>query len=325
MPQSGRVLGTMELRFVSQFQVYEGALPDADVAAVRREGVALRLTKGSDLEVFSAGEGLPAVLRPHLLVPGQADATTEYFARMGSLACVQQFGWMEGCVLDGLLDLAAKPEHAAMRPTAQQHLGLFFRDGKLIYENHLSAPSDGRLYGIEGGLPFAALARVEPSSPLLDLAVQFWRSRLHASGSIHDDVTMTSEGAYTVGYALAEIAQARRSEELMTMALAQVRLRQAALFDGKEFWRTRDDKDKRGNRNWARGIAWQILGLARTLVVAKARDDISDLVASLQQMANWAMRLQRPDGLWSVFADEPKLTPDTAGSAGIGAALAIGA
>ncbi len=325
LPQSGRVLWTMELRFVSQFQVYEWALSDAYVAAVRREGLALRLTRGSDLEVLSTGEGLPEVLSPHLLVPGQVDATTEYFARMRSLACVQQFGWMEGCVLDGLLDLAVLPQHAAMRATALQHLGLFFRDGKLIYENHLSAPSDGRLYGIEGGLPFAALARVEPSSPVLDLAVQFWRSRLHASGSIHDDVTMTSEGAYTVGYALAEIAQARHSEELMTLALAQVRLRQAALFDGKEFWRTHDDKGKRGNRNWARGIAWQILGLARTLVVAKARADVADLVASLQQMSNWAMRLQRPDGLWSVFADEPALTPDTAGSAGIGAALAIGA
>jgi rhamnogalacturonyl hydrolase YesR len=128
-----------------------------------------------------------------------------------------------------------------------------------------------------------------------------------------------------VGYALAEIAQARKSEELMKLALAQVRLRQAALFDGKEFWRTRDDNGKRGNRNWARGIAWQILGLTRTLVVAKNRDDIADLIVSLRQMAEWVMRMQRTDGLWSVFTDEPRLTPDTGGSAGIGAALAIGA
>ena len=35
--------------------------------------------------------------------------------------------------------------------------------------------------------------------------------------------------------------------------------------------------------------------------------------------------LQRADGLWSVFVDQPGLTPDTAGSAGIAAALAIGA
>lgn len=323
--KSGRVLGAMELRFVSQFQIYELPLTAAEIVDVRREGVALRLTKGSDLEVFSGGEGLPAVLGLHLLEPGTADATTEYFARMQSLACVQQFGWMEGCVIDGLLDLAALPAHAAMRETARQHLGLFFRDGQLIYENHVSAPNDGKLYGIEGGLPFAALARVEPTNPLHDVAVKFWRSRLRPSGSIQDGGSLTSEGAYTVGYALAEIAQARKSEELMKLALAQVRLRQAALFDGKEFWRTRDDNGKRGNRNWARGIAWQILGLTRTLVVAKNRDDIADLIVSLRQMADWAMRMQRTDGLWSVFADEPRLTPDTGGSAGIGAALAIGA
>ncbi len=38
-----------------------------------------------------------------------------------------------------------------------------------------------------------------------------------------------------------------------------------------------------------------------------------------------AMAMQRADGLWSVFADEPALTPDTAGSVGIAAAWAIGA
>ncbi|MGH9839132.1 MAG: glycoside hydrolase family 88 protein [Blastocatellia bacterium] len=38
-----------------------------------------------------------------------------------------------------------------------------------------------------------------------------------------------------------------------------------------------------------------------------------------------AQGFQRSDGLWSVFVDEPKLAPNTAGSAGVAAALAIGA
>ena len=37
------------------------------------------------------------------------------------------------------------------------------------------------------------------------------------------------------------------------------------------------------------------------------------------------MPLQRADGLWGICCDEPTLTPDTAGSAGIAAALALGA
>jgi rhamnogalacturonyl hydrolase YesR len=136
---------------------------------------------------------------------------------------------------------------------------------------------------------------------------------------------LSSEGSYTVGYAMAEIARARKSEELMQLAFTQVRVRQAELFDGKEFWRTRDDEVRRTNRNWARGVAWQMLGLARTLTVAKDRRDIADLIAALQQLATWIGPMQRADGLWSVFTDEPALTPDTAGSAGIAAALAIGA
>lgn len=125
LPKSGRVLGVLELRFVSQFQVYQLPLKSADVADLRREGVALRLTKGSDLEIFSGGAEAPAVLLPHLLVPGAADAKSEYFARLNSLACVQQFGWMEGCVLDGLLDLAARPQYAHLKAAVQKHLALF--------------------------------------------------------------------------------------------------------------------------------------------------------------------------------------------------------
>jgi hypothetical protein len=325
LPKSGRVLGVLELRLVSQFQVYQMPLKSADVADLRREGVALRLTKGSDLEIFSGGAEAPAVLLPHLLVPGTADAKSEYFARLNSLACVQQFGWMEGCVLDGLLDLAARPQYAHLKAAAQKHLALFFIGDHLVYENHLSAPSDDKLYGIEGSLPFAALARVAPQHALLDLALQFWQARKRPGGVIQDAMHLSSEGSYTVGYAMAEIARARKSEELMQLAFTQVRVRQAELFDGKEFWRTRDDAGRRTNRNWARGVAWQMLGLAHALTVAKDRRDIADLSAALQQMSAWIVPMQRADGLWSVFTDEPALTPDTAGSAGIAAALAIGA
>lgn len=325
LPASGRVLGALELRYVSQFQIYQLPLAAADAADIRREGAALRLRRGSNLEIIAGGKEAPVALLPHLLVPGNVDPQSEFLSRMNSLACVQQFGWMEGCVLDGLLDLAALPQYVWLKAAAQRHLNLFFKDNQLAYENHLSAPSDGKLYGIEGGLPFAALARIAPEHPLHELALTFWHSRKRPTGLIQDNLHLSSEGAYTIGYALAEIARARRSEDLMQLALTQIRLRQPALFDGREFWRTRDDEGRRTNRNWARGIAWQMLGMARTLAVARDRADIADLVTALQQMAAWIIPQQRPDGLWSVFTDEPALTPDTAGSAGIAAALALGA
>ncbi len=324
LPQSGRVIGTLDLRFVTQFQVHQITLTATDVADIRREGLALRLTKGSDLEIFTGGADVPVALLPHLLVPGTASPMEEYFARMNSLACVQQFGWMEGCVMDGLLDLGELPQHTAMKARAQQHLALFFKGGQFIYENHLSAPSDGRIYGIEGGLPFAALAEMEPQNALLELPLKAWEHRRRPTGSIQDGDHMSSEGSYTIAYPLALIAKARGDEKLMLDALYQCRIRQARFFDGREFWRTYNDDGKRGNRNWARGIAWQMIGLTRTLTVAKDRRDIADLIIHLQRMAAWVIKLQRDDGLWSVFADEPKLTPDTAGSAGIAAALALG-
>ncbi|TWU34447.1 Glycosyl Hydrolase Family 88 [Novipirellula artificiosorum] len=324
LPKSKRVLGTMSIRFPAQFQLHQLALDPMDAADIRSEGIGLRVTKGSDLEVFRAGDSLPVTLRPHLLTPGTSRVQDEYLARMNSLAVIQSFGWMEGCVLDGLLDLSEMPPYHNLRASADQHLGMFIQNESLIYDGPRSNPMDGRVYGIEGSLPFAALARTQPDSPLLEIAIEFWRSRRRDNGEISDG-TLTSEGAYTVGYAMAEVAKARGSDELMRIALEQSRIRQQKLFDGTAFDRTLSDEGTRGNRNWARGIAWQMLGLVRTLRVAKDREDIADLVTMLQPFAQWTIEMQRDDGLWSVFADKPNLAPDTGGSAGIAAALAIAA
>lgn len=328
LPTSGRVLGTFDVRFGCLFQVFAIPLAATDAADIKREGVALRLTKGAELRVFTEGEAMPSALRPHLLVPGTADALTEYFARMDSLACVQAFSWQEGCVLDGLLDLAALPAHAHLKDTARRHFARYVKDGKLVYENHVSVPSDGRLYGIEGALPFAALAKLDPQSPLLDDAVTSLLKRKDAEGCIQDGQHTSSEGAYTVGYPLAIIAAQRKDDALEKIALAQLSIREARLFDGTTFWRTSEPKDgaiKKGNRAWARGFAWQFLGHARTLRELKHRSDLAPHIAAFQQLAAWVLPHQRPGGLWSVFLDKPELTPDTSGSAGIAAALAIGA
>jgi hypothetical protein len=328
LQKSGRVLGTFDVRFGCLFQVYEIPLAPTDAADIRREGVALRLTKGTELRVFTAGKDIPAELQPHLLVPGTTDAMTEYFARMDSLACVQAFSWQQGCVLDGLLDLAALPAHANLKAAARRQLDRFINDGKLVYENHVSAPTDGNVYGIEGTLPFAALAKLEPHSPLLDLALNFWAEHHDAEDAIIDDRLTSSEGAYTVGYPLAAIARMHHYDPLEKLALTQLRVRQARLFGRKAFWRTSEPRGvriRKGDRNWARGIAWQMLGFARTVRELNHRHDLAESIASFQKLAAWIQPYQRADGLWSVFVDEPELTPDTSGSAGIAAALAIGA
>jgi len=96
------------------------------------------------------------------------------------------------------------------------------------------------------------------------------------------------------------------------------------LFDGQVFYRTRDAGGTKGNRNWARGVGWQLLGVARTLGVLSERADITDLLDGFRQLAAWVQAFQRGDGLWHVFVDDAALAPDTAGSAGIATALALG-
>lgn len=316
---SGRVLGKFDVRFPSLFQPYEITLAPGDGPAAVREGVALRMTEGTlPFWTWTGGDGCPRELRPHLLAPGTADLMAEFHSRIRSLACLQNFGWEEGCVLDGLLDLAKVRGYQALRDTARRHLALYLRGGKLIYESR-------QLFSdTEGPLVLAALARLQPAHPLLEYLVPFCREHLDAEGAIIDGNTTTSEGAYTIAYPLALIARVKRSSELERLALTQLRVRQTRLFDGQFFHRTSGENGTKGNRNWARGIAWELLGLAHTLGVLRDRSDIADLLDGFRQLAGWVQDFQRGDGLWSVFVDEQTLEPDTAGSAGIAAALALG-
>lgn len=319
IPGSGRVIGELPVCNASVCEPCEITLATDDALAALREGVALHLVGGGDpLWIFAGGDGIPDTFRPHLLIPGSASPLTEFHARFASLSSIQQWGWMGGCVLDGLLDLGR-------RDVAQTHLDRFVRDGHLIYEGPRCDPADDRVYGIEGTLPFAALALLHPGHPLLELPLAWWRKEADADGAIIDWISTTSEGAYTIGYPLAVIARQRGDDQLARLALTQVRVRQARLFDGSTFWRLVRSDGSRANRNWVRGVAWQLLGGMRTLGVLRDRTDLDDLAISLARLAAWAQTHQRPDGLWSVFMDEPALTADTGGSAGVAAALAIGA
>ncbi|MBC8009928.1 MAG: hypothetical protein H7067_07515 [Burkholderiales bacterium] len=42
------------------------------------------------------------------------------------------------------------------------------------------------------------------------------------------------------------------------------------------------------------------------------------------RLASWPLALQGPDGLWSVYVEEPDTGADTSGSAGIAAGQALG-
>lgn len=331
----GRTLGVLDLRYAHAIETFQLPLTGEAVRELTQRGIELRLLgAGSPLWFFTwsgpseRGPNLPVEFQPHLLtVSGPTDRRREFLHRLASLASLQTFGWMEGCVLDGLHDLGAGRDGAAFRRAAAEHWRIFLpADGRLTYETPRSASVENRIYGIEGGLPFADLARREPASSLLDLFIAFCRRNTRSDGAIQDGDTLSAEGSYTVGYPLAVIAAARRDRALAEIALRQLQLRRDRLWHEGAIWLRRTDADSRTFRGWARGVTWHALGVARSIPPLRELGvDTASLEEELRRIAAWVLPLQRPDGLWSCYVeDREKGLTDTSGSAGIAAALALG-
>ena len=328
--ESGDVVGRFDLRSADALGTYEVRLSETDAGFAQREGVRLRLSRGSaPLYLFSGTGGeLPDSLRPHLYYPQPSgDRWGEFYARLCSLGSLEPFGWQEGCVLDGLIDLhAVRPELGA-EAAARAHLKYFIsEDGGLTYEDPRGEPCDGRLFGIEATLPFAALARLTPDHPLLSLVNAFWKERAGTHGSATDGKITTAEGMYTVAYPMALMAQARRKEgRLAASAVNELRQRRERLVhEGDIYLRFNALTGERTFKNWSRGVAWYLLGMVKTLALLSDRTDIGDLREEFGRAALWAMNLQK-EGLWRCFLDDPTTQSETSGSAGIAAALALGA
>lgn len=331
---TGAPLGRLDLRFAHAIETFQLAIPADAVAAVRRHGVTLRRAgEGPPLWFFGSAargaEALPGIslpYQPHLMsAPAEVDRVAEFHRRLASVASVQTFGWMEGCVLEALRALADRTPAGPYQAALDAHWRLFLptRD-RLVYEDPHSEPADGRVYGIEGGLPFAELARRDPTNPALDLFVNFARSRVRADGSIRD-FSLTAEGSYTIAYPLATLAAIRRRPELAELARNQLRLRSEKLWHDGAIWLRAYDDGRRTYRGWSRGVAWHLLGVVRSIGPLREFGDTAALGEELRRAAAWLLPLQRPDGLWSCYVEDRATAPDSSGSAGIAAALARGA
>ncbi|GAB4463187.1 MAG: hypothetical protein OHK0029_31390 [Armatimonadaceae bacterium] len=345
LAESGETVGRFDLRYADTLQTVEVKLDPLDTFRAQSEGIYLRLTRGSSpLYVLrgtvsteeegdaapDAGEDasgkVPALLCPHLLTGTSGDRWFEFGNRLCSEDSLEAFGWHEGCVLDGLVDLAeARPKSNAEMAT-QQHLRRFISpDGLLVYENPHSEPFDGRIYGIEGTLPFAPLAKTYPDHPLISLATMFWKDRIAENGSVTDSKIATAEGMYTAAYPMAIVSRVRRIDWLADAAIMELRLRRERLVhEDSIYLRFNPLTGERTFRNWSRGVAWYLLGMARSLVALEDRENLEDLREEYRRAALWVQEYQ-VDGLWRAFLDDPESRVETSGSAGIAAALAIGA
>lgn len=199
---NGTLVGEFDLRFTPALQTVEIPLP-SDVAGVFMQfGCTLRLIEGTGpwwfLTKGASDTPLPHVLQPHVLIETASnDRMAQFLQQMLTLATVQPFGWMEGCILDGLWDLHQVQPQSGYLQAMAAHLQLFFpENGRLVYEDPRSRPHDDRVDGIESTLMFAALQRWQPMHPWLEGVRQFWDQRLKQYGRVQDSGTSPRRGLY---------------------------------------------------------------------------------------------------------------------------------
>lgn len=324
--ENQQIIGTLDIRYAYVCQLFEIMLDAQQTAAALQGGLGLRTTQGTQALWFYNADVADTVLyRPHLALVSESQPLEQFYQRLTSLDSLQPFGWMEGCVLDALLDLRTGPWAKRSQTALMQHLKQFVDDdNRLFYEDPRSHPADNRIYGIEGTLPFAAFAELWPGHPVLDQVVAFWQAHVTEQGAIQDGGTLSAEGAYTIAYPLAMIARQRGDADMLDLALRQLILRRDYLKHDDGLYLRYHQDGQRTFRNWARGCAWYILGMVRTLQQIDADRFPAELCDELQRTADWISAYARPDGLWFCFIDEPNVLADTSGSAGIAAALALG-
>jgi hypothetical protein len=324
-------LGTFDIRFAPSPQPQQLALIAADLKLAIDEGIELVLAEGTApmwiLTGVSSRTPVPPVLHPHLYIPpADADPTAAFLANMKTLAPLQLFGWMEGCVVDGMLALEKKHPGAGYRDAALAHLREYCRDdGRLVYTDAHCRPAIDAIHTIEETLMFAAIARLMPDHPSLAVARAFWDERLQRLGMITDPGMPSAEGCYTVAYPLAVYGRVNGLKQYEDLAISELRARQKRLVRGDDLFLRSYDDGRMTFPNWSRGVGWYFVGLVKTIAELSHRTDIDDLREEASHRAAWAVARCTSDGIWNCFLGDTSTPPDTAGSSGIAAALAFGA
>ncbi|WP_339840794.1 glycoside hydrolase family 88 protein [uncultured Maribacter sp.] len=315
-------LGTIDIRSSAVLVPYELEIDKKHVQSINKYGLELFLEASEPLWIFdkqSINSDNRSLL-PHLLASSEKYGSIEAFKeRFMSVNSIQSFGWREGTVLDGLWQLYSQKGEQRALEVIKEHFDLFFDENKnLIYENAHSIQKDNQIDGIESTIPFATLARLDPTHPILKTVVMAWDSYSKKNGMITGGMTLTAEGCYTVAYPMAVIGRLWKRKDLMQNALAQLRHRFVLVEDGNFYLRY--NEGEKTFRNWARGAAWFLLGFVRT--ISELKEEIQDekIIKKFKEGVDVVITMQQENGLWNCFMDQD-VAPDTSGSAGISAAI----
>lgn len=327
IPGTDTRLGEFDIRYAPVFTPFEIPIDKNLISQIAKNGIRLTLTKGElPLWIFGeSGRAMPDTFLPHLLcISRKTNQLAEFKKVFTSVSSVQTLGWRGGCVWDGLYELHSRQKDIRALSALQRQISLFTDGEGMTYENGSSIPIDGRVSGIEYTLPFAILAKMQPEHPFLEKVLAFWNSKKDGDGLVVDGRHATAEGCYTVAYPMAVIARQRQDKNLAQAALTQLRGRNVLIEDGDFNLRYDLEKKEYTFKNWARGAAWFLLGSAHTLRELEGLIDPTEQRAAFKKAVDMALNKQNEQGLWHCFMEQTDVLPDTSGSAGIAAAIAIG-
>lgn len=307
---------------------------------------AARITQAGASLLAESDQGPLWILgEPHISVPDSADNRGDPMPRLWSpaLECIepkdepaperakrwlveggalQAFGWRSGCVLDALLPWAEPETEAAVDRQLAQFVDECGEPDFDHWDNSRRRPDQ---LGAESGLPIAAFAHRDPNHPMVDWAEQQWCSGLDAEGVYTDANSTAAEGAYMTAFPMAVVGRLRYNPKMLDLAMNQLQGRAKRLWDGQDLWLRHHPTHGRSLPSWARGVAWHVLGLAKTLGELPADRVPESLRQHAREVLAWAFSHRRPDGLWPNLFRQPNSAPDTSGSAGITAAALLAA
>ncbi len=334
LAKSGNKIGELPVWYASALQLFECRL-DTTLSRLIKEGIRLVLDEGNESIYVTASSGISG---SHVFAKPES-ASSEPSGRGGggrfsdtfcSYRSLHPFGWMEGCTLDGLLELERSERFPEAGRALENHLKLFLPDDQnLVYENPNTQPSDNRFNNLEAGLPFAVIAEKYPGHPSIKLVTDFCENRIE-NGRIKSG-SFTTEGCYTLAYPLAALAKAAGNKKWYELALIELEERIKHLTDHEAVYQRASVTDSaKGFRNWGRGYTWFLLGLVRTSAILKQDASFSKdpRLSKIREVfiyyANLALKYQQPDHGWSAFLDLPETGFDASATAGLGASLLYG-
>jgi unsaturated rhamnogalacturonyl hydrolase len=332
---SNKLIANWDLRYAALLQPFDLPIPKEHIEAVFTEGIILKMLKGTKPFWFfsdnKTSQIAPKAYLPHLLVYGEkvktkAESSDRWKDRLMSFESLQTFGWQQGVVWDGLLELS---KHSAQAKTVlAQQLDLYFANNSLTYCNLNNIKAIELIHTVESILPFAILAQTNPNHPLLQAAIEYCEKHANANGVIADgegnNRMLKTEECYTVSYPLAVLAKILNRPELAKLAIETLKSRVNALEKGNSIYQRGTEKGELFFENWSRGVAWFLLGIAKTLVHLPESAEKEQLKVSFQKSAENVVKYQQANGLWFNFFHQPEIGFETSGTAGIAAAINYG-